>query len=240
MITLNAIEIKHERRLRLLFSRPVAAGAFGVLPSLYVVTCTDASGANPVVNAAMIVSSNPAVVELALSVDLVQSGAYSVSAVGVPGDDASVTPEGTVLPFRFGLNAPHVNAEPVRSDNEGLLYGIDLLWNGVDYQETANGDLEQVSGTANVTKALYRIIESNGLPWDPSFGAHAREFVDSPSPAGGTLKGVVSAQILKDPRVKSIKVDISQDDEKTYLTIKPTLITGADIKPVTMTVPSSG
>ncbi len=240
MISFNAIEIKHERRIRLVFSRPVDSGAFGVAPLLYTIVCTDGSGATPSVNAAMIVSGSPACVELALSVNLVLGGAYTVSAIGVPGDDASVTPAGSILSFKYGVNAPKKDAEPIRFDNEALIYGTDLIWNGIDYQETANGDLDRVSGSANVTKALYRVIESNGLPWDPAYGAHIREFVDSPSPTSGTLRSNVVTQVLADPRVKSVKVEISQDEEKTYLTISPTLITGADIKPVTLTVPSSG
>ncbi len=237
-ISLNAVEIKHERRIRLLFSRPLDAAAFGVAPSLYVITSADSSGASPTVQAAMIVTGSPAVVELALSLPIVEGAMYSVSAVGVPGDDASTTPGGSVLPFRYGRTATYRDVEPLRRNREDLLYGIDLLWTGADYQETATGDLDRVGGTANVVKALYRGIESQGLTWDSAYGAKARDFVDSPSATSGTLKGAVTAQVLRDPRVQKVKVTVSTNDEKTYLHITPTLITGAVLEPVSMVVPS--
>lgn len=245
-ISLNAVEVKHERRIRLLFSSALDSGAFGAPPPtfsggvipLYVLTCEDSFGFDPGISAAMIVTGNPSVVELALSADLVKGSLYSISAVSVPGVDLSVTPEGSVLSFRYGLNAELRDVEPIQLNRDALLYGVDLLWNGEDYQETASGDLDRIGGTANVTKALYRGMESHGLTWDQSYGARVRDFVDSPSTTTGTLKGRLMAQILKDPRVKGIKVDITTDDEDTYLNFTPTLVSGEILKPVSMVVPN--
>jgi len=238
-ISLNAVEVKHERRVRLIFSTVLDAGAFGVSPSLYVITCTDSLGISPNISAAMVVSDSPYCVELALSTDLVKGSLYTISAIGVPAADASVTPDPSLLSFRFGLNSESRDVEPIQRNREDLIYGIDLLWNGVDYQETASGDLDRIGGTANVTKALYRGLEAQGLTWDQGYGAHIRDFVDSPSPVAGTLKANVQSQILSDPRVKSAKVKVSTDEEETYLVITPSLISGEVLKPVSIVVPSN-
>lgn len=236
-IALSAVEIKHERRLRLIFSQALAAGAF--VTSLYVITSLDDAGAAPEVSEAFLVTSNPAVVELALDSDLQRGGLYEITAEGVPAVDLTVTADGTSSQFRYGISAPREDVEPAKRDRDRLLYGVDLLWNGVDYQETSNGDLERVGGTANVTKALYRNVESNGLPWDPTWGVGVREFVDSPSAASGSLKGQMSRQLLRDPRVRSVKVTVEFDDEdRTFLHAVPTLITGEPAQRVSLVVPS--
>lgn len=238
-VSLNSVEVKHERRIRLLFSDSLQSGAFGVSPTLYVVTCTDALGISPGVSAAMIVSGSPDCVELALSEDLVKGSLYTVSAVGVPSTDLTYTPDPSILSFRYGLNADARDVEPIQRNREDLIYGIDLLWNGADYQETASGDLDRIGGTANVTKALYRGLEAQGLTWDQEYGARIRDFVDSPSTVSGTLRGNIQSQILSDPRVKSAKVTVSTDDEDTYLVITPKLVSGEVLKPVSIVVPSS-
>ncbi len=238
-IVLLAVEIKHERRLRLVFSQPLGAGAFGTPgPAYYTVTSLDSLGVSPAVSSALMVVTSPDVVELALDEDLVRGGLYEVEAVTVPALDASVTAAGSSEQFRYGLTAVTENVEPIKRDRERLLYGVDLLWNGADYQEAANGDLDTVGGTANVTKALYRNMESNGLPWDPTWGVGAREFVDSPSTVSGSLRGKMSSQLLRDPRVKELTIAVEFDDDKTYLHATPKLITGEAIKPVSLLVPS--
>lgn len=238
-ISLNSIEVKHERRIRLIFSEALDVGAFGVpAPAYYVVTCTDSLGVSPGISAAIMSSTNNAVVELTLTEDLVKGSLYTISAVGVPGVSLDVTPDPSLLSFRFGFNAPKRDVEPIQQNRDDLVYGIDLLWNGADYQETASGDLDRVGGTANVTKALYRGLEGHGMTWDPTYGAHVRDFVDSPSTTAGSLKGNVQQQILSDPRVKASKIRVSTEDDVTYLIITPTLISGAVLKPVSLVVPS--
>lgn len=222
-----------------MFTQPVAAGAFGSpAPTFYSITSSDGRGSSPGVSGALLVPNSPNVVDLSLSDDLVKGAFYTFSAIGVPAVDLSVTPGDSTLDLRWGVSAPKENVEPIVRDQQRLLYGIDLLWNGEDFQETATGDLDRVEGTANVTKALNRGVESTGLPWDPTYGAGAREFVDSPSLAAGTLKGAVAAQILRDPRVKQVKVTYEIDDENTYLNADPTLVSGEVIEPVSVEVPN--
>ena len=239
-IALVSVAILHERRLRLVFTTALAAGAFGApTPSYYTLQSLDAIAPSPTINAALIVANSPNVVELALGSDLVVGGLYEMDAVGVPAQDSTVTAAGTLQQFRFGQGTKPTNVEPLANDRRRLLYGADILWNESDYEETPDGDLARVEGTANVTKALWRGIESQGLPWDSTYGGRAREYVDSPSPVAGTLLGSVSAQILRDPRVKALKSSFTTSGSDTYLTITPTLVSGDTIQPVSVTVPNA-
>lgn len=233
-IGLSSVIVRSDRRLRLVFSQTLASGAFGVSPTFYTVTCTDGRGVSPLVVAAMAVSGSPAVVDLALGSSLVTGSSYTVSAVAVPAADLSVTPGGTLERFRYGVVDVLKNAEPIVSNRALLLYGTDFIWNGVDFQETPTGDLDRVKGTANVTMALYRATETKGLPWDRNWGVDAREYVDSPTGAIGTLKGALSSQLLRDPRVRSVNISIDIQTDKTYVFVKPTLISGESISPVSL------
>lgn len=237
-ISLSAVLARHEQRIRVMFSAPVDTGAFGMAPSLYTIENQDGLGVSPTVSAAMVVTGSPATVELALSTPLVGGALYKVSAIGVPGLDASVTPAGSFEMMRYGAAVAVIDKEPATRDRELLLYGRDLIWSGQDFREAANGDLDQVSGTPNVTKALFRGLTSNGLPHDSTWGAKARDYVDSPTGAAGTLKGAVLAQGLRDPRVESVKVDIEVSGSNTYLHLVPVLISGEKISRVTLTVPT--
>jgi hypothetical protein len=239
-ILLSLVTIRTETRILLLFTNALGAGAFGVpAPAYYSVTNDDGRGPSPIVRGAYLVPGNPNVVELALSEPIVKGALYTYTAEGVPATDLSVTPPGSSAELRWGLTEARQNVEPAVRDKERLLYGVDLLWNGTDYQESATGDLDRIEGTANVTKALNRGVESSELPWDPTYGAKAREFVDSPSTVAGTLKGSVSRQLLSDPRVKGIKVSYEIQDEKTFLYADPTLISGEDVERISITVPNS-
>ncbi len=239
-IAFQSIVIRHETRIRLLFTNTLDTGAFGdPAPVFYIVTSTDGKTLSPTVQTAYIVPNSPNVVELALSSPLTKGATYTVSAIGVPCTDASSTPAGSVRPMLWGLTTPRENVEQTLVDRQRLLYGVDLLWNGVDFQETATGDLDRIDGPANVTKALNRAIEANGLPWDADFGGKVREFVDSPSVAAGTLKGSVSAQILKDPRVKESKFSYSIEDASTFLFADVTLVSGEVVERVSIEVPNA-
>lgn len=238
-IALSAAVVRHEQRIRVIFTEAVNTGAFGLAPTFYTVENQDGLGLDPTVSAAMVVTGNPSTVELALSIPLVQGALYKVSAVAVPSlVGPTVTPAGSFEMLRHGAAVVEVNKEPIAKDREILLYGRDLIWTGQDFQESASGDLDRVSGTSNVSKALYRGLTSNGLPYDSSWGAKAREYVDSPTGAAGTLKGAVETQGLRDPRVKSVRVEIEVSGANTYLHLVPTLISGDKVARVSLTVPT--
>ncbi len=238
MIHLQSVVIRTATRIQLIFDVPVQSGAYGApAPAWYSVENEDGKAVDPTVQAALLVPNSSNVVELVLSADLVHNALYTVVADGVPGTDATST-SGDSRKIRWGLTEPKRNLEPIFNRREKILYFIDLFFDGRDFQETATGDLMQISGPPNVTKAVYRGIESNGLPWDPTYGAKARQFVDSPSPSAGTLKGSVNAQILRDPRVSQAKVTFTQEDDKTFLHADVKLTSGVTTDRVTVEVPN--
>lgn len=239
-IDLITVTPRHERRIRLTFTNNLGAGAFGTPPTagLYTIQNTDGKAVTPVVVSALIVSGNPETVELALSQDLVPTAQYRVNAVGVPATDATVTPVGSHGQFRFGVAPVKHTVEPTLRDRERLLFRTDIIWNGADYEETPSGDLSRVSGRANVTKGLWRSVETRGLPWDPSWGVDIREYVDSPTPTSASLVGALTAQILKDPRVSSVSTEVEIQGENTIIHIKPVLVGNEPIDPVSVTVPN--
>ncbi len=240
-IDLLSLEVRHETRIRLVFSNTLAAGAFGApAPGAYSIEATDESTTAPGVEAALIVSGSTNVVELVLDSPIVRGALYLVKAEGVPATDASTTPIGSQTQMRWGFSTTKENVEPSLRDRKRILYFVDLVWTGTDYLEASTGDLDQVDGTANVTKALNRGVETNpgDLPWDTTYGAGARSFVDSPSVLAGTLKGSVAAQLLRDPRVQSIKTSHQIAEDKTFLFADPTLITGEVVERVSIEVPT--
>lgn len=237
-IFLQSVVVKHEQRIRLVFTNTLAGGAFGLSPVLYTVTNQDGRGPSPLVSTAMIVTGSPAVVELALSTPLAEGALYKVFAEAVPAVDASVTAADTNESFRYGTVPVETNVENTVSDRQLLLFGIDLLWDGLDFRETARGDLERIGGTANVTKALHRGLNASGLPHAPQWGAFAREYVDSPVGAAGTLSGSVLTQALRDPRVKSARIAFTVEGASTFLIVTPQLVSGDTLQPVSLRIPN--
>lgn len=212
-IALTNVQIRHERRVRLIFSASLAVGAF-TSTAFYAVTCLSGEAASPTVAAALTVSGSPAVVELQLGADLVRGQRYSFSAVGVPAVDASTTPDPSVEVGYFGeiLPSPGIQAAGV-SELDELLYGRDLLFAGGDFVEDGQGDLATVSGVVSLEASLRRCATSNGLPWDPLYGVHADEFVDAPIEGLLPLRGRAEAAMRADDRVAKVRVTIETDNE---------------------------
>lgn len=225
--------------MRLEFSNALDDSAYGVpAPSYYAIEAVSAATA-PSISAALLVPGLTNVVELVLASDLVRGATYNVLAEGVPCIDLTSTSNGTSHRVFFGRKTiDRDSVEPRVRDLERLLYGVDLIWNGTDFEETATGDLARVSGTPNVTKAIWRGLESGPLPWDPRWGANIRQFVDSPSPAAGFLRTAVLTQVRRDPRVASVKTDLEIKDTETSLHITPTLRTGETLDRASVTVPN--
>ena len=107
-----------------------------------------------------------------------------------------------------------------------------MIWNGEDYEKTATGDLARISGPPNVKKALNRRVEAFDLPWDGTYGAKAREYIDSPSETAGTLRGNIASQLLQDPRVESVKIDTEFEESTTTILATPTLTSGQSVDPL--------
>jgi hypothetical protein len=101
-----------------------------------------------------------------------------------------------------------------------------LRWSGGDFAEAPDGDLAVTVGAECVDIDLNRrMLEENGLPWDPSFGLKARGWIDGSSAALPGLRGRAIAQLLADDRVAKAdaKIDLSNPEEP-ILEVTPTLI----------------
>jgi len=223
-IAFASIVIRHERRVRLLFTDSVAGGAFST--ALYKITSVNGDGAPVGVQAVIAPLSQPNGVELQLDTDLTPGAVYEFQANGVPGAGGGSTPTPSRQTGVFGT-APFspVNHEGDASELDVLLYGRDVLWRGGDFVE-AGGDLATIAGPANVWEALWRLGLSDGLPWDEAHGLHPREYVDGTAGAFVTIQGRALAQFLRDDRVASAEasIDFASDEEAGTLTITPTLI----------------
>jgi len=201
MVALLTAVARHERRVRLVFDGPLVPAAFTTL-GLYGVAGSDGSTV-PVAGLVGLVGM-PNQVDLALGADLQPAIVYAVAAAGVPGADGTTTPPGTSASVRLATAPPvPVDAEVTPDDITDLLYGVDLVWSGQDYVETSAGDLATIGGSDNVQAALTRRMASEGLPWDDTYGAKPRRYIDGTPGALPALRGTLVSQALADDRVKT-------------------------------------
>lgn len=238
-IALINVAIRHSRRIRLVFSTSLAAGAFSAL-SHYSVTNQDGRGASPNVVAAFVLPGSPAAVELALDADLVAGAIYQVEADGVPALDSSVTPTPSVETINIAQPNAQPNVEIHADDIDALVFGVDLVHDGVDYVEGSDGDLATIAGEPNVVAAILRREVSDGLPWDPSYGAKPRQYVDGAFGALTQLRGALVRQAVADDRVKQCDVTLTQDPNdpsQAFFEVTPTLITGSKPPPIQVPTP---
>src|SRR5262245_49136099 len=133
-IDLLSCFIKHERRVRLLFSVDLAAGAFTSIAP-YAVQNIDGRATSPSVVAVFAVAHAPNVVEIQLGSDLTPGAAYHFAAVGVPGVDGSLTLATSSTDGTFGEPTVTPDAGQGVSALAALLYGKDLRWSGSDFIE---------------------------------------------------------------------------------------------------------
>lgn len=239
-IELTAVIPRGPRRLRLVFSAPLNGGAFGApAPAHYVVENQDGRGATPDVLAAIVVGSADTNVELALSADLVPDALYRVSAIGVPGQDSSVSTDASVELVRVGSPNKRANVEPKVTDADAALYLRDLVWSGADYQESPDGDLATISGLPNARAALERRFAGAPLAWSAGYSPRARDSVDAPVQSALPLKGRLEAQAARDPRVSSAKAVLVTDGSDVYFTVTPSYVGGAAARTEALTVPVS-
>jgi hypothetical protein len=216
-IALLSAVARHERRVRLVFDSPLAFGAFTSL-GLYSVASGD--GAVPI-SGLVGVLGMPNQVDLALGADLQPSVVYFVAATGVPAFDGSTSPAGTRASIRLASPPPvPASAEITPDDDTELLYGIDLVWSGEDYAESAAGDLATVGGPDNVQAALSRRFASDGLPWDDTYGARPRRYIDGSPLVLPSLRGSLVRQARLDDRVKAASAALSADAREFDVSVK--------------------
>jgi hypothetical protein len=217
-LSLLSAVARHERRIRLVFDGALAAGAFTSLTP-YSVAGDD--GSMVPVSGAIGLLGMPNQLDLALGADLEASVIYTVGASAVPGADGSATAAGTWALVRLAAPPPSpIDAEVTPDDIEAALYGIDLGWDGQDYAETAAGDLATVGGSDNVEAALTRRFASDGLPWDDTYGAKPRRYIDGDAAAIAPLRGTLVRQARLDDRVKSARASLSADGSEFDVSVQ--------------------
>jgi hypothetical protein len=237
-IILTGAVARHERRVRVLFDRPLAAPAL-TNAALYAVTASD--GTAVPISGLVLLLGEPSAVDLALGADLLPGAAYAVRADGVPAQDGTTAPAGSVAPVQLGAPSSTSNAEVQPTDIDALLYGVDLVWTGDDYGETSAGDLATTSGSANVEAALERRLVSEGLPWDDTYGAKPRAYVDGAPGALPSLRGALIREARADDRVKAATCSyaVGDDSSSASFDVKADLIGQGDAVSVTVN-PNAG
>lgn len=216
-LTLLNIAVRGPRRLRLTYSQQLTVGSYE--PSFFSIQCLDSSSADPGINTVFLVPGLSSQMEFALSLDLAPGGSYQITALaGIPAQDGSFSID-EVAPFRVPRPQPAPSTAVSANDVSALLYGVDLLHDGDDLVETADGDLATITGPANAINALARIGVSEGLPYDSSYGAKLRKYVDAPSPLARSARGDLERALRRDDRAKRVAASVGADNNDGELTI---------------------
>lgn len=241
-MAINFLQIaaRHERRLRLSFDNQPAAGAYGsssTTLAYYTIAPQNFLSSAESVTQAIVVANSPNVVELALGSDLAPGGSYLVTINAMPCVDSSTCSGSQIFVFAAAPDRP--NLEVPQDDYASLLYGIDLVHNGVDFVEGSEGDLTTIAGIANAQEAVRRRAFGDPLPWAPNYSAKARQYVDGTPGAMPTLKAQLVANLLLDDRVKQVQAALSFDPNDAsiaYYDVLTTLIGSEVIGPMPVSV----
>ncbi len=230
-------QFRSVRRIRLTFSSALASGAFLTTP--YVVSSVDGLGASPITTeAAFAISSDPNSVELSVNSDFTPGGQYLVTCTNVP----PITGSNFTGTIQNQYGQPPIagpNAEPETSDLQLILYGVDLQWDGIDFDEDTTGDLLTIQGRPNWQAAMARRMISNGITWDASYGAKAYQSVDAPQPYQASLAGRFLAQARLDNRTKQASIVFAQNATNPQEFDFAMSITGRDgLDPITLPAPT--
>lgn len=237
--TLQTLLFRGPRRVRLLFTDSLAAGAF-TSTSYYAISNTDGQGFNPTnVEAVFAIANTPNAVELSLDEDLASGAAYLITCTAVPVVTGPAFTGTLAAAVPLPLEAP-VNREPAQSDLDLLLYNRDLLHDGNDFVLTPDGDLGTVAGRDNYRGAMNRRMGSYGLTWDQQYGPNAQAYVNAPDAYRLSLSGALLAQARADDRTKQASVDVVQDPADPDSWLFEITIVGRDgLDPMTVQVPPS-
>jgi hypothetical protein len=162
--------------------------------------------------------------ELAVSIDLAKGALYTLtSQPNIPALDGSLSVL-DVTNFRPPVARLAPSASVSSEDVRALLFGEDIVHDGTDLVETADGDLATVSGPENAMIAVIRRALADGLPYNQNYGPHLRKFIDAPSPSVRAARGSVERQARLDDRVKSASVTVLPDDNSGDITLQGTIV----------------
>jgi len=209
-LSLLSDSFRGQYRIRLQFSSALAAGAFTV-PSMYSVSTADNQGASPITVVSLFaISSDPNSVEIAINSPFAQGCLYTVLCTSVP-PVSGTSFTGTITDRFPQATTAYQNVEPETSDYFLILYNRDVQWDGSDFDETASGDLQTVSGRPNWKGAMNRRVVSYGVQWDTSYGGKTGQFVDAPSPMQTSLAGALLSQARLDNRTRSASISVVEN-----------------------------
>ncbi len=240
-MNLLAIQVRHERRLRVFFSGAVLGGGNWNNIASYTVENLDGAGAYPGVAKVLPAPGNTAAADILLDADITPGGLYQLNALGIQGADFTSTPNPATQPFRWGDEPGTIDDEQPQEDVGAIVYGIDLVHNGDDFVEGPDGDLTTVSGLPNAQGAIERrLVDSDGLDWDPTYGARPDTFVGGPAPAASMLRGRLIRQALLDDRVRTAGASFQFTDaspEDAFFDVQLTLIGATEADKAAVAVP---
>lgn len=186
-MALVAANVTRSRRIRLFFDSSAS-----LLASDYTVSDND-------IRAVYAVSGNTNACELVLSNEMLTETLYTVT---YPGGATTV---------RWATGVPQLNQETRHRDI--VLYGRDLVFDGIDLVETPEGDLATVGGVENAKAALQRRMLGSPLLHAPDYSPDARQYVDGNDSTA--LISKLEEQALRDDRVKKAVAEYAGDD--TYI-----------------------
>jgi hypothetical protein len=207
--------------------------------AFYSIVNHDSRTSASMVTQAIAVAGEPNALELALGSDLAPGGLYELALNALPSTSGATCSQATL--FRFTATQAAANLEVPEDDYASLLYGIDLAYSGVDWVETADGDLLTISGLPNAQEAVKRRALADPLPWAPSYGAKTRQYVDSTPGAMPTLKAQLAQNLLLDDRVKAVHAQLAFDPDdpfSAYYDLLVTLIGAETVGPMPISVSS--
>lgn len=227
------------QRIRVICTQTLAVAAFQSL-SFYAVTNLDGLGAIPTVQAVFAILNSPQAFELQLSCSLCPGSQYQVTLTNLPFADSSTFSGSLVAQVPSQANTPNPQAEPSTGDLNLLFYGRDLVLNDQgDLALLPTGDFQTVQGRPNWTGAVLRSQMSNGVPWNPSYGARPNDYVNAPT----TYQLPFSARLVQvaraDDRTLTAQVAITQSGGGKFAF--QTTMQGRDGKdPAAVTTPLPG
>lgn len=232
--TINAIEFRGTRRIRLLFSGALGAGAFTSV-SFYAVSSDIGPSPTNVVQAFAIVGT-PNGVELAIDEDIAPGAIYTLAVTAVPFADASTCTGSIQGSTAQPMTAP-ADVEPSTTDVDLLIFGRDLLHDGNDFVEDTTGDLATIDGAPNWKGAIGRRMASYGIKWDRRYSPRADLYVNAPDAYKLPLAGTMVAQAHADDRTKTAKIVVTQAADPNSYTFAMKLVAKDGLATSTVDLP---
>jgi hypothetical protein len=197
-------------RVRVVFSNTLGSGAYST--SFFSLAVVDGYAVAPPIVEALLVPGRGQDIELALGGELTEGARYLLTiSAGVP-DVLSDTAAGATARLTIPQTQLAANEEQTDTAILDELFQRDLLHDGTDFIEDANGDIAQLVGLDNARSAVARRVAADGLKWDQNFGPALREHVDEHPSALYAMRSKIGANLRQDDRIADADVRVSDAD----------------------------